>query len=265
MWFLSIAIAALYIGATLALLRQLRDPTGNASWTLRLAAIGAVGHALLIWLTQAAGDGWNFSLFHSLSLISWLAVCLYLFVSAYRGMTGPGFVLLPLAAASCVLLLWLGIGVTDSAPGAWQIRLHAGLSLIAFAILNLTAAQGVMLVLQESSLRTGGHSRLLGLLPPLLDMERLFFRMLMLGFAVLTIALVTGGMFVEDLLKQDLAHKTLLSVLSWLVFAVVLSGRWLYGWRGPKAVKWALGGMAMLVVAFIGSKFVLEVLLDRAT
>lgn len=265
MWFLSVAIAVSYASATLILIQRLRRPSRSPALMQQLAAVGAVGHALLIWLTQADGTGWNLSLFHSLCLISWLAVCLFLLVSAYRGLTGPGFVLLPLAGISCLLLVGFGMSVTVSTPGVWQIRLHAGLSLIAFAILILTAAQGMMLVLQERTLRSSGDSGLLALLPPLLEMERLFFQMLLLGFAVLTVALVTGGLFVEDLLEQDLAHKTLLSVLSWVVLAVVLFGRWRYGWRGPKAVKWALGGMAMLLVAFLGSKLVLEVILDRAT
>lgn len=264
MLYLSLAIAVLYALATGALVQRLRQPETGADWMQRFAAVAAVAQALLIWLAQADGGGWNLSLYHSLCLISWLAVCLFLLMSVYRGLTGPGFILMPFAAISVLLLVTLGPGITVLTSGAWQIRLHAGLSLIAFAILILTATQGLMLVVQDKTLRGSGESGLLSLLPPLLVMERLFFQMLLLGFAVLTVALVTGGLFVEDLLEQDLAHKTLLSVLAWVVFAVVLYGRWRYGWRGPKAVKWSLGGMAMLLVAFLGSKLVLEVILNRA-
>ena len=84
------------------------------------------------------------------------------------------------------------------------------------------------------------------------------------GFVLLGATLLTGLLFVQDLLAQHLMHKTVLSLLSWLVFGVLLLGRWRQGWRGRTAVHWTLAAMALLVLAFFGSKFVLELVLQRA-
>ena len=105
--------------------------------------------------------------------------------------------------------------------------------------------------------------RWLRALPPLTELESLLFRTIAVGFVLLTATLLTGVLFVEDLLAQHLIHKTVLSVLSWLAFGALLLGRWRYGWRGATAVRWTLAAMALLLLAFFGSKFVLELMLDR--
>ena len=102
-------------------------------------------------------------------------------------------------------------------------------------------------------------------LPPLTELESLLFRTIAVGFVLLTATLLTGVLFVENLLAQHLVHKTVLSVLSWLLFGGLLLGRWRYGWRGKVAVRWTLAAMALLVLGFFGSKFVLELVLHRGT
>jgi ABC-type uncharacterized transport system permease subunit len=94
-------------------------------------------------------------------------------------------------------------------------------------------------------------------------MESLLFEMIALGFALLTLALGTGFMFLEDMFAQHLAHKTLLSVLAWSVFGVLLWGRFRFGWRGRTALRWTLVGFVVLMLAYFGSKFVLELILHR--
>ena len=89
------------------------------------------------------------------------------------------------------------------------------------------------------------------------------YGLIALGFVLLTATLLTGVLFVNDLLAQHLVHKTVLSVLSWLVFGGLLLGRWRYGWRGIRAVHWTLTAMALLLLAFFGSKFVYEMVLRR--
>ena len=91
----------------------------------------------------------------------------------------------------------------------------------------------------------------------------MLFRTIAVGFILLTLTLLTGVLFVEDFLSQHLVHKTVLSVLSWLVFGGLLLGRWRYGWRGVRAVHWTLTAMALLLLSFFGSKFVLELVLGR--
>lgn len=100
-------------------------------------------------------------------------------------------------------------------------------------------------------------------LPPLTELEMLLFRTIGVGFVLLTATLLTGVLFVENLLEQHLVQKTVLSVLSWLLFGGLLLGRWRYGWRGTTAVRWTLSAMALLILAFFGSKFALEMVLPH--
>jgi ABC-type uncharacterized transport system permease subunit len=104
----------------------------------------------------------------------------------------------------------------------------------------------------------------LRILPPLTQLETLLFRTLSAGFVLLSFALLSGVLFVQDLFAQHLMHKTVLSALAWLVFGVLLLGRFLLGWRGRRAVRLTLGAMSLLLLAFFGSKFVLELVLQRA-
>ena len=127
----------------------------------------------------------------------------------------------------------------------------------------MAALIAVLLWFQERALRQRHLGGWLRALPPLVQLEALLFRSLSASFLLLTLALVTGVMFVENLLAQHLWHKTVLSFLSWLVLGALLFGRWRFGWRGPRAVKLTLTSMLLLLLAYFGSKFVLEMLLKQ--
>jgi ABC-type uncharacterized transport system permease subunit len=101
--------------------------------------------------------------------------------------------------------------------------------------------------------------------PPLITLERYMFRLIIVGFALLTLTLVSGILFSEQLFGKavTLTHKNVFSVAGWVAFAILLFGRWRYGWRGRTALKWILGGTLLLVLGYLGSKFVLEVILRR--
>jgi ABC-type uncharacterized transport system permease subunit len=103
-------------------------------------------------------------------------------------------------------------------------------------------------------------------LPPLLTLEKLLFRVIGAAFVFLTLTLATGIAFSETLFGRPMRadHKTVFAVLSWITFGVLLGGRFLYGWRGRTALRWTLGGFVLLVLAYVGSRFVLEVLLQRS-
>lgn len=101
-------------------------------------------------------------------------------------------------------------------------------------------------------------------LPALDTLEALLFYLIKIGLAVLTVSLVTGLVYVDDLFGQHLAHKTILSIFAWLVFALLLWGRWKRGWRGRVAVRMTLAGIALLLLSYFGSKLVLEIILDRS-
>ena len=102
-------------------------------------------------------------------------------------------------------------------------------------------------------------------LPPLMTLETLLFRILTLGFVLLSLTLVSGFVFSEELFGQAARfnHKTVFGIISWIIFAALLVGRYARGWRGRTALRWTLAGFAALLLAYVGSMFVLEVILGR--
>jgi ABC-type uncharacterized transport system permease subunit len=136
--------------------------------------------------------------------------------------------------------------------------------LLAYATLSLAALVSIMLWLQERVLRKRQLAAALRAFPPLTLLETLLFRLIAAGFALLTLALLTGVVFVENLFAQHLVHKTVLSLFAWATFGALLFGRLRYGWRGRRAVRLTLVAMFLLALAFFGSKFVLELVLERS-
>jgi ABC-type uncharacterized transport system permease subunit len=96
-------------------------------------------------------------------------------------------------------------------------------------------------------------------------MEKILFRIIWTGFLLLTMTLLSGIIFSQEVFGQSVtfSHKTLFGFISWGVFAALLIGRQFYGWRGRTAIRWTLAGFIILLLAYIGSKFVLEIILDR--
>ena len=138
------------------------------------------------------------------------------------------------------------------------LELHLALSLLALILFSLAALQALALALQERQLRRRRPGRLFGLLPPLSHMEKLLFQLVTAAFFILSLSLATGLMFPRELFLAPIAHKTLLAFLAWLTFGGLLLGRRIRGWRGPQVVRWTLGGYAALVLAYFGSKLLLQ-------
>src|SRR5690606_4153447 len=169
---------------------------------------------------------------------SMVALCvagLTLAVGVTRPIAGLGVPVFPLAA--CLL----GIDVflappTVAQPIAWQIQLHVAFALVGYSVLSIAAVLAILLALQERALRRHRPgSGLVRALPPLTLTESLMFRLIAAGFALLSLTLLSGALFVDDLFAQHLVHKTVLSIVAWIVFGVLLFGRWRWGWRGPRA------------------------------
>ena len=146
---------------------------------------------------------------------------------------------------------------------AWQMDTHILTSIIAFSLFNIAAFQALLLAFQNHHLRHYNPNRLVLSIPSLQTMESLLFKMLGAGMIFLSIALVSGFVFIEDLFAQHLVHKTVLSILAWIVFGVLLTGRIRYGWRGKTAIRGTLIGFVALSLAYFGSKIVLELILKR--
>jgi len=226
-----------------------------------LGALAVLGHTALHAIAWQVSGGPDMHFFAALSLVT-LGMAALTTATAWRQQLQTlGVVVYPLAAAMAALYHFYGHFRAEDLD--WQLQLHAWIALLAFATLSLAALLALMLWFQERALRQRQIHGWLRALPPLTQLEQLLFRTIGAGFVLLTLVLVTGMLFVHNLLTQHLWHKTVLSALSWLVFGWLLFGRWRYGWRGPRAVKFTLSAMALLLLAFFGSKFVLELVLHR--
>ncbi len=255
--------AALGISLTRHLLRK-QSPRRVLALTLLL--FGVVLHGGVLVPQVFTLEGLNLNLFNVLSLTGWLMLLLSLVFSTYRPVLGLNLLALPLAGAGLLAGLVLRAPYTPLRGLSAGLEAHILLSLAAYCVLLMAAVQAVLLHLQRRELKHTTRQRIwVRLLPPLQSMESLLFDMLMLGFALLTLALGLGALTVDNLLAQHLAHKTFFSVLSWLVFAGLLWGHWRHGWRGQRAVRFTLTGFALLAVGFVGSKLVLELILGKNT
>ena len=259
--------AALYLVATGLLIVGVRrastvDVPDRRASTWLLPAIAAVAlHGAAHVLAWRGAAGLDLHFFAALSLVGIGMAALTTLYGAAGRMAALGVVVFPLAAAS--LLAYAQYGHAGSAQLEWRLQLHAWCALLAYATLAVAALLAIMLMLQERAMRRREFHGWLRALPPLTELESLLFRTIAVGFVLLTATLLTGVLFVENLFAQHLVHKTVLSVLSWLAFGALLLGRWRYGWRGATAVRWTLAAMLLLILAFFGSKFVLELLLKR--
>lgn len=231
----------------------------------RLAS-GLPWPALLLHVASHA-SGWmrvqgpELHFFAALSLVGLGMATLTALAAHRQRLQALGVVVHPIAASTLLLYHFQGHGQAKAMD--WPLQLHAWLALLAYATLAIAALLAIMLWLQDRALRRRQLGGWLRVLPPLTQLESLLFRSLAAGFLVLSLALLTGIVFVEDLLAQHLVHKTVLSALSWIVLAILLLGRWRHGWRGQRAVGFTLAAMALLALAFFGSKFVIELVLQR--
>lgn len=261
--FLSLLAAALYLGASLILALPLlhRRPLPRATGLIVAMAATSL-HAIV--LVGKHGGGVDLHFFAALSLVGACIAALSLLVNFTRPVASLGVLVFPLAA----LLLSIdsfAAPSTQPLPIEWQIKLHVVFALIAYSVLSVAALVAILLALQERALHLRQFGGIVRALPPLTLTESLLFQLIGVGFVLLTLTLISGILFVDDLFAQHLIHKTVLSIAAWLVFGVLLYGRWRYGWRGRSAVRLTLIGMALLLLAFFGSRFVLEVLLHRVS
>jgi ABC-type uncharacterized transport system permease subunit len=251
-----------YLLGTALLARGLRGDQRRivpAVWALPAIAI-ALHTSAHAWAWHTAG-GANLHIVSALSIVG-LGMAMLTWLVGIRGrMAALGVIVFPIAALTA-----LGYGLLgrdEPSDLDWRLQLHAWSALLAYVTLAIAAVLAVLLWLQERALRQRRLVDWLRALPPLVELETLLFRTIATGFVLLTAALLSGVLFVEDLMAQDLAHKTVFSLLSWLAFGSLLLGRGLRGWRGTTAVRWTLVAMALLVLAFFGSNAVLELILKR--
>lgn len=229
-----------------------------------LAAPLAIALHLLVLASQVFHDrAISLGVREALSLFSWQSALLLWLVSLRQPLRILGVAIYPLAALAAAIASSLPTPINPIPIADWKIQLHIMLSLFTAGFLTLASVQAITLAAQDRLLHRRTGMTLVQALPPLQTMERLLFQLIGLGFFLLSLSLISGLLFVKDLLGQHLAHKTVLSMIAWLLFGLLLWGRWRHGWRGRAAIRWTLSGYLVLIVAYFGSKWVLEQLLDK--
>lgn len=259
-------VIALYFAAGVLLgvrLSRIAHGRPMSKWgPIALGLLAVVLHASLLYHRIITPIGLNLGFFNALSLVGLLVALLVLLLSFIRPLENLGIVLLPLAALTSGLEI--AFPIPDIvARGSWPMEAHIVISILAYSLLSIAALQAIVLAVQDRQLRNKHPGGFIRALPPLQTMESLLFQMIAIGFVLLSLALLSGIIFIHNIFEQHLVHKTVLSIVAWIVFAVLLWGRWRFGWRGRTAIGWTLGGFFALMLAYFGTKLVLELVLHR--
>jgi len=237
-------------------------------WSQLAALVVPVALVLHGWLAArdvATPQGLDLSLGNALSIVAGLTAVVAWASGLMRTLPMIGVVVLPVAAAFTLFPLLLVNPHRFSYADAPYAPVHVAVALISYALFLVAALQALVLMGLEKRLHRGLADPAGAETPPLLTLERFLFRFVGLGLLLLSLTILSGALFSEEIFGQPFRfnHKTVFSVLSWLVFAALLVGRRRYGWRGRVALRWILAGTALLFLAYLGSKFVIEVLLHR--
>jgi ABC-type uncharacterized transport system permease subunit len=237
-------------------------PAGAAAWLLPAALLL---HAWLGWQDVVTADGLDLSFANAVSVVAGLIAAVAWVSGLLATLPAIGTVVLPVAAAASLLPALFSSPHRFEYGGAPLATAHVAVALVSYAIFLVAALQALVLMGLEKRL----HQRLpdpeAAALPPLLTLERFLFRLVAVGFVLLTVTLASGMLFTEQLFGKplQLTHKSVFSVLGWLTFGALLFGRWRYGWRGRVALRWIIAGTVFVFLAYLGYKFVLEVILGR--
>lgn len=261
---LYVAVAALY-----GLAAWLRTPSATrvAQRVAPLAPVvlALVLHAATLVRAVASPEGIDLSFPQALSLVAWLTVLVATVSGLLRNLPAVGIVILPVAAVCALAPLAGGVPHRFAYAGETWAAVHIAVALVGYALFVVAALQALLLTGLEKRLHRGDVRPEIDGALPLLTLERFLFRLVAAGFVLLTLTLASGLVFSEQVFGRPvtLTHKNVFSLLGWAAFAALLVGRWRYGWRGRLALYWILAGTALLLLGYLGSKFVTQVLLGR--
>lgn len=264
--YLSFFAAALYVVCTLI-------PGQRRILNSSLTALAWLVHGVSLWFAVFFTDGLQVGFAIMLSAALWISVLVYLLEARNLSLDGLKVLLLPNAAVMTVLPVFFPGSLITLVGKTTMFPWHIAVALLAYSTLTIAAFHALVMILQDAhlhKLRSKQNQHWLNAaierLPALMTMEKILFRLVFLGFILLSLTVLSGVIFSEQVLgvafKWD--HKTLLSLLSWVLFGILLAGRQWRGWRGKTVLSFTLGGFLTLLMAYVGSRFVLEVLLHRS-
>ncbi len=260
---LSSVFAAVFYLATCAYIvgcfvqRTALNTTLVASATL----LGLIAHGLHLFPILLTDQGLSLSFFNAASLVAFSVITLVLLCLLRMSVHALLVPLLTLGTITVLCAQFLPQGNTQPINEAPGILAHILFSILAYGMITIAVFQSMLLLIQDQQLRKRPVSTLIKHFPPLQTMESLLFGFLWSGWLLLSLSLITGWLFLDNLFAQHLVHKTLLSCVAWLVFGILLWGRHQLGWRGHKAIRWTITGFFLLMLAYFGSKLVREFIL----
>jgi ABC-type uncharacterized transport system permease subunit len=264
-------VALIYAFVAFDFWRSTKTPTARKSlhWHSAAIMVGLVLHGWLLYKSifigsgNAAGISLDFG--NALSMIFWLTVLIYWITDIRQTYNSlQAFVLPP---AAFFVLLHGGIHEYNLLPYTDQplFLAHLIIALLAYSLFTFAALHALLMAAAERNMHSKPSLTRLAEFPPLITMEKMLFRVIGLGFLLLSLTLISGFMFSEHIFNQamKLNHKNIFALLSWLIYAGLLLGRYVYGWRGPTAIRLTLSGFVLLLLAYAGTKFVMQFLLQH--
>jgi ABC-type uncharacterized transport system permease subunit len=261
----SLFFAAALLYAVCALL-----PSRQGAVISGVAALAWLVHGAALWVDMVAPGAVRIGFAIMLSAALWVSVGAYWVENRNFSLDGLRRLVMPCACAATVLPAVFPGSVLQLQGQSSAFGWHIAVAILAYSTLTIAAFHAVLMALQETRLhtRTAGAAWLGGALdqlPALLTMEKLLFRLIRIGFVLLSLTVLSGIVFSEQLFGTPVRwdHKSVFALLSWLLFAALLAGRYWRGWRGKTALRFTLAGFATLALAYVGSRFVLEVVLRR--
>jgi ABC-type uncharacterized transport system permease subunit len=259
-----IAVMAYAVAGVLLYQGMLHSNSKWKNYAIYVVSAGLAAHAGLLagyWLESGVVD---VSASHILSACSWFMV-LSLVGSRFfdHPLVDSGLIAFPLAGLIVLLDFLLPhapMPLESMTPGT---RIHVLSSVSAFAFLGIAAFYALFISMLDRYLRRNKMTAITQALPALEILETLLMRLVLVGFILLTTVLITGLVYVDNLLAQHLVHKTVLSFIAWAIYGILLFGRWRFGWRGRTAVRLTLAATIVLLLSYFGSKLVLEQFLGQ--
>ena len=259
---LLLAILGYVASAVVVLQNILQNRLLNPAFQLIPAVIAIVSHAALIFNEFSADNFYHINIASSLASVAWLIALFALLRGQHAGAMMLKPVVYLFAALSCILLAF--------APARWGtylsmdvgLLIHIVLSLVAYGILALATLYAIQSAYVSKILKQRKNPVIFSKLPPLMTLERYFFRLLFSGTLLLLLALASGFAFLNDMFAQDVAHKTILSIAAAAVYVVANVIHRVSGARGRLMVVLTLVGGILLTLGYFGSRFVKDILLS---
>ena len=259
----NILAATLYALLGFYIARQFNQQKSlNLPFFLGAIAVGLLFHGLGIYGISAKPDGFQLSFFAVSSQIFWVINTIVLLSSLKKTLHNLFIFLLPCSALAIVATLF-SHSTSTILQLNYQLATHVVLSILAYSLLTIATLQALLLAYQNRHLKNKSGLQQLRFLPPLQTMEALLFEFVLVGEILLTLSIISGFLFIEDVSAQHLLRKMILSIIAWLIYGFLLIGKYKLGWRGIIAIRWTLAGFVFLMLAYFVNKLVLEIILHR--